>query len=83
MTFSVVFAYVADITQEHERSMAYGLVCTVITIYSCWTLIREVCSMCHRVRLQTDAMLIYKIELYLTSHLHIFFSVSISLVFHC
>lgn len=26
MTFSVVFAYVADITQEHERSMAYGLV---------------------------------------------------------
>ena len=27
VTFSVVFAYVADITQEHERSMAYGLVC--------------------------------------------------------
>ncbi|KAL0603727.1 Hippocampus abundant transcript 1 protein [Plecturocebus cupreus] len=26
VTFSVVFAYVADITQEHERSMAYGLV---------------------------------------------------------
>ncbi|XP_052587335.1 hippocampus abundant transcript 1 protein isoform X2 [Peromyscus californicus insignis] len=25
VTFSVVFAYVADITQEHERSMAYGL----------------------------------------------------------
>ncbi|KAM7054079.1 hippocampus abundant transcript 1 protein isoform 2-T2 [Molossus nigricans] len=24
VTFSVVFAYVADITQEHERSMAYG-----------------------------------------------------------
>uniref|UniRef100_A0A8C9U4F8 Hippocampus abundant transcript 1 protein n=1 Tax=Scleropages formosus TaxID=113540 RepID=A0A8C9U4F8_SCLFO len=26
VTFSVVFAYVADITQEHERSTAYGLV---------------------------------------------------------
>uniref|UniRef100_A0AAY4BGE7 Hippocampus abundant transcript 1 protein n=1 Tax=Denticeps clupeoides TaxID=299321 RepID=A0AAY4BGE7_9TELE len=26
VTFSVIFAYVADITQEHERSMAYGLV---------------------------------------------------------
>ncbi|KAF6075006.1 hypothetical protein HJG60_009408 [Phyllostomus discolor] len=26
VTFSVVFAYVADITQEHERSMAYGQV---------------------------------------------------------
>ncbi|XP_043941717.1 hippocampus abundant transcript 1 protein [Protopterus annectens] len=26
VTFSVVFAYVADITQEHERSLAYGLV---------------------------------------------------------
>ncbi|XP_026107567.1 hippocampus abundant transcript 1 protein-like [Carassius auratus] len=26
VTFSVVFAYVADITQEHERSMAYGMV---------------------------------------------------------
>uniref|UniRef100_A0A8B9HRF3 Major facilitator superfamily (MFS) profile domain-containing protein n=1 Tax=Astyanax mexicanus TaxID=7994 RepID=A0A8B9HRF3_ASTMX len=26
VTFSVVFAYVADITEEHERSMAYGLV---------------------------------------------------------
>lgn len=30
VTFSVVFAYVADITQEHERSMAYGLVCILI-----------------------------------------------------
>lgn len=26
VTFSVIFAYVADITQEHERSMAYGMV---------------------------------------------------------
>ncbi|XP_041855426.1 hippocampus abundant transcript-like protein 1 [Melanotaenia boesemani] len=26
VTFSVVFAYVADITEEHERSTAYGLV---------------------------------------------------------
>lgn len=26
VTFSVVFAYVADVTQEEERSMAYGLV---------------------------------------------------------
>ncbi|XP_041418246.1 hippocampus abundant transcript 1 protein isoform X2 [Xenopus laevis] len=25
VTFSVIFAYVADITQEHERSTAYGL----------------------------------------------------------
>lgn len=28
VTFSVIFAYVADITQEHERSTAYGLVST-------------------------------------------------------
>ena len=26
VTFSVVFAYVADITEESERSSAYGLV---------------------------------------------------------
>lgn len=26
VTFSVVFAYVADVTEEHERSSAYGLV---------------------------------------------------------
>ncbi|KAA8592873.1 hypothetical protein FQN60_018328 [Etheostoma spectabile] len=26
LTFSVIFAYVADITEEHERSTAYGLV---------------------------------------------------------
>ncbi|KAI3380447.1 hypothetical protein SNEBB_001673 [Seison nebaliae] len=26
VTFSVVFAYVADVTEEHERSAAYGLV---------------------------------------------------------
>ena len=26
MTFSVVFAYVADITSEEDRSSAYGLV---------------------------------------------------------
>ncbi|KPP72516.1 hippocampus abundant transcript 1 protein-like, partial [Scleropages formosus] len=26
VTFSVIFAYVADVTQEHERSTAYGLV---------------------------------------------------------
>lgn len=25
-TFSVVFAYVADVTEEHQRSPAYGLV---------------------------------------------------------
>lgn len=28
VTFSVIFAYVADITEEHERSTAYGLVTT-------------------------------------------------------
>lgn len=33
VTFSVVFAYVADITQEHERSMAYGLVCVFILFF--------------------------------------------------
>lgn len=26
VTFSVIFAYVADVTTEHERSTAYGLV---------------------------------------------------------
>lgn len=26
VTFSVRFAYVADVTQEHERTAAYGLV---------------------------------------------------------
>jgi hypothetical protein len=26
VTFSVVFAYVADVTEEQERSLAYGLV---------------------------------------------------------
>lgn len=26
VTFSVIFAYVADITEEQERSTAYGLV---------------------------------------------------------
>lgn len=26
VTFSVVFAYVADVTEEHERSLAYGAV---------------------------------------------------------
>lgn len=26
VTFSVIFAYVADFTQEHERSTAYGWV---------------------------------------------------------
>ena len=30
VTFSVIFAYVADITQEHERSTAYGLVRSLI-----------------------------------------------------
>lgn len=26
VTFSVIFAYVADVTEERERSTAYGLV---------------------------------------------------------
>lgn len=30
VTFSVVFAYVADVTEESERSAAYGLVSRVI-----------------------------------------------------
>ena len=29
VTFSVVFAYVADCTDENERSTAYGLVCMI------------------------------------------------------
>lgn len=29
VTFSVIFAYVADVTDERERSTAYGLVRTV------------------------------------------------------
>lgn len=32
VTFSVIFAYVADITQEHERSTAYGLVRHILKI---------------------------------------------------
>lgn len=32
VTFSVIFAYVADITQEHERSTAYGLVRTFLPL---------------------------------------------------
>lgn len=28
VTFSVIFAYVADVTDERERSTAYGLVST-------------------------------------------------------
>jgi hypothetical protein len=35
VTFSVVFAYVADITQEHERSMAYGLVRILVLFLTC------------------------------------------------
>lgn len=30
VTFSVIFAYVADVTEEHERNTAYGLVSTSI-----------------------------------------------------
>ena len=39
MTFSVVFAYVADITQEHERSMAYGLVCIFLALFLCYSVL--------------------------------------------
>lgn len=35
VTFSVIFAYVADITEEHERSTAYGLVRTSVSIIRC------------------------------------------------
>lgn len=35
VTFSVIFAYVADITQEHERSTAYGLVKPFATKANC------------------------------------------------
>ena len=50
VTFSVVFAYVADVTEEHERSQAYGLVklsfCaqnkmlryTARSVYSCYVI---------------------------------------------
>ena len=30
VTFSVVFAYVADVTTEEDRSQAYGLVCIIL-----------------------------------------------------
>lgn len=33
VTFSVVFAYVADVTEEHERSSAYGLVSLSMMVY--------------------------------------------------
>ena len=32
VTFSVIFAYVADITEEHERSTAYGLVMALVCL---------------------------------------------------
>ena len=32
VTFSVVFAYVADVTTEEDRSQAYGLVCIIRNI---------------------------------------------------
>ena len=32
VTFSVVFAYVADVTTEEDRSQAYGLVCAMCNI---------------------------------------------------
>jgi len=35
VTFSVVFAYVADITSEEERSSAYGLVS--VSLYTIYT----------------------------------------------
>lgn len=31
VTFSVIFAYVADVTDERERSTAYGLVRTCVS----------------------------------------------------
>lgn len=34
VTFSVIFAYVADVTDERERSTAYGLVSTGISLSS-------------------------------------------------
>lgn len=33
VTFSVVFAYVADVTTEEDRSQAYGLVRCVIIFF--------------------------------------------------
>lgn len=35
VTFSVVFAYVADVTTEDERSSAYGLVSKVVCLFLC------------------------------------------------
>ena len=34
VTFSVVFAYVADVTTEEDRSQAYGLVLSFIFVSS-------------------------------------------------
>lgn len=33
VTFSVIFAYVADVTEEHERSTAYGLVSKCLELH--------------------------------------------------
>lgn len=46
VTFSVVFAYVADITQEHERSMAYGLVCILFSSSNLLCLLQNTCVKC-------------------------------------
>lgn len=36
VTFSIVFAYVADCTSEVDRSSAYGLVCGLINHLVVW-----------------------------------------------
>ena len=48
VTFSIVFAYVADCTSEVDRSSAYGLVCSVYT--DC---IHVYLHVCHQVTIQT------------------------------
>lgn len=48
VTFSVIFAYVADVTEEHERSTAYGVVRWVtqdVTSLSCVTVERRLWTM--------------------------------------
>lgn len=58
VTFSVIFAYVADITQEHERSTAYGLVGS-LTGYSSLTVhtlqVHQIGLALHRIQRPSSA----------------------------
>ena len=46
VTFSMVFAYVADCTSESERTCSYGLVCMYIYWCDLWIISHDI-SCCH------------------------------------